>query len=139
MAKSRFIVISTKDDRRFQSHPRSPSQALDRPPRLGQRVTVSTDGGMQPLWSRDGRELFYRGPLGWRRVGPIVDFTLTGVVQCLLSSDPFEFVSQPVLTGAPFYGSQTLGGAPLLLAAGVEEFKSGVGAGVFLEERYDLP
>jgi len=26
----------------------------------GQRVTVSTDGGTGPVWSRDGRELFYR-------------------------------------------------------------------------------
>ena len=26
----------------------------------GTRVTVSTDGGTGPAWSRDGRELFYR-------------------------------------------------------------------------------
>ncbi len=26
----------------------------------GQRVTVSIDGGTGPVWSRDGRELFYR-------------------------------------------------------------------------------
>ena len=25
-----------------------------------QKWTISTDGGQEPLWSRDGRELFYR-------------------------------------------------------------------------------
>ena len=30
-------------------------------PLTGQRWRVSTDGGGEPLWSRDGRELFYRG------------------------------------------------------------------------------
>ena len=29
-------------------------------PGAGQRVTVSTDGGVEPVWSRDGSELFYR-------------------------------------------------------------------------------
>ena len=29
-------------------------------PGPGGKVTVSTAGGIQPMWSRDGRELFYR-------------------------------------------------------------------------------
>jgi serine/threonine-protein kinase len=29
-------------------------------PGPGGRVQISTEGGMQPMWSRDGRELFYR-------------------------------------------------------------------------------
>jgi eukaryotic-like serine/threonine-protein kinase len=29
-------------------------------PASGQKVAVSTKGGLQPVWSRDGRELFYR-------------------------------------------------------------------------------
>jgi dipeptidyl aminopeptidase/acylaminoacyl peptidase len=29
-------------------------------PGPGGKVTVSTDGGGEPVWSRDGRELFYR-------------------------------------------------------------------------------
>jgi eukaryotic-like serine/threonine-protein kinase len=29
-------------------------------PGPGQRVPISSDGGLQPVWSRDGRELFYR-------------------------------------------------------------------------------
>jgi serine/threonine-protein kinase len=32
---------------------------LQRFPRLGAKVQVSTDGGYSPVWSRDGRELFY--------------------------------------------------------------------------------
>ena len=37
---------------------------VQRFPELGQRVAVSTGGGRQPLWSADGRELFYRTPRG---------------------------------------------------------------------------
>ena len=33
---------------------------VQRFPMLGDRQVVSTNGGMQPLWSPDGRELFYR-------------------------------------------------------------------------------
>jgi hypothetical protein len=29
-------------------------------PDLDDQVTVSTDGGTNPVWSRDGREFFYR-------------------------------------------------------------------------------
>jgi eukaryotic-like serine/threonine-protein kinase len=29
-------------------------------PDAGQKVPISTNGGLQPVWSRDGRELFYR-------------------------------------------------------------------------------
>ena len=31
-------------------------------PGPGSRAQVSTEGGREPAWSRDGRELFYRGP-----------------------------------------------------------------------------
>ena len=37
---------------------------VQRFPGLGGKVTISTDGGRQALWSPDGRELFYRGPRG---------------------------------------------------------------------------
>ncbi len=30
-------------------------------PALGHKVQVSTNGGSQPVWARDGKELFYRG------------------------------------------------------------------------------
>ncbi len=37
---------------------------VQRFPTLGGKQTISTDGGRQPLWSPNGRELFYRAPKG---------------------------------------------------------------------------
>jgi serine/threonine-protein kinase len=37
-----------------------PEVYMERFPELGDRRQLSTDGGSAPLWSRDGRELFYR-------------------------------------------------------------------------------
>ena len=37
---------------------------VQRFPELGNKVTISTAGGREPVWSRDGTELFYRGPEG---------------------------------------------------------------------------
>jgi hypothetical protein len=34
---------------------------VQRFPTLGEKHRISTHGGIQPCWSRDGRELFYRG------------------------------------------------------------------------------
>ena len=33
-------------------------------PGPGPKVVISQNGGTEPIWSRDGRELFYRGPSG---------------------------------------------------------------------------
>ncbi len=43
------------------------------------RWQVSTDGGLQPVWSRDGRELFYLTPMGEMiaaRVGATAEFEI---------------------------------------------------------------
>ena len=32
---------------------------IERYPELGKRITISTGGGRHPIWSRDGRELFF--------------------------------------------------------------------------------
>ena len=45
---------------------------VQRFPTLGGKQTISTDGGRQPLWSPDGRELFYRAPSGMMRV-PVLE------------------------------------------------------------------
>ena len=37
-----------------------PEVYVERFPGLTDRQPISTDGGAEPLWSRDGRELFYR-------------------------------------------------------------------------------
>ncbi len=45
---------------------------VQRFPGLGGKVTISTDGGRQPLWAPDGRELFYLGPRGMMGV-PVLE------------------------------------------------------------------
>ena len=46
---------------------------VQRFPTLGGKQTISTDGGRQPLWSPDGRELFYRAPTGGLIVLPVLE------------------------------------------------------------------
>jgi Tol biopolymer transport system component len=38
-------------------------------PSGGRRIKISSDGGAEPLWSADGRELFYRSGTALMRVG----------------------------------------------------------------------
>ena len=49
-----------------------PEVYVQRFPGLGGKQTISTDGGQHPLWSADGRELFYRSPTAMMRV-PLLD------------------------------------------------------------------
>jgi serine/threonine-protein kinase len=49
----------------YQSNEGSRFEIYVRPfPRNGARVQVSDVGGTEPIWGRDGRSLYYRGPLG---------------------------------------------------------------------------
>jgi WD40 repeat protein len=50
----RFMAYVSNESGRYDVYAR-------RFPDGGERHLVSTEGGMQPRWSRDGRELFYRG------------------------------------------------------------------------------
>ena len=50
---------------------------------LGEKVTISTGGGIEPLWSHDGRELFYRNLTGDR------------VMVVAVSTEPTLRVSRP--------------------------------------------
>ena len=43
-----------------------PEVYVQRYPELGEKVTISTGGGMEPLWSPEGDELFYRNLTGDR-------------------------------------------------------------------------
>jgi Tol biopolymer transport system component len=45
---------------------------VQRFPALGSKVQVSNDGGAQPVWSREGRQLFYRGS------GKVMSVTIGG-------------------------------------------------------------
>ena len=51
---------------------------VQRFPSLGDKTTVSIDGGAQPLGSPDGDELFYRGPRGMMVVPVETDPTFGG-------------------------------------------------------------
>ena len=64
---------------------------VQRFPGLGGRQTISTDGGRQPLWSRDGSELFYRGPRGMMAV-PVLE-----------SGAEFRAGAPEVLFDTPYY------------------------------------
>ena len=48
----RFIAYASNESGRFEVYVQ--------PYPVGQRVTISTEGGVEPVWSPDGRELFYR-------------------------------------------------------------------------------
>jgi len=48
----RWVVYASNETGRNEVY-------LQRFPQLGAKVQVSTDGGYSPVWSRDGRELFY--------------------------------------------------------------------------------
>ncbi|HXV61398.1 MAG TPA: protein kinase [Vicinamibacteria bacterium] len=71
-------------------------------PRLGQRVTISTDGGRQPVWSRDGRELFYRSANGMMAVPIDTSPTFSvGQPTSLFEDDYYFFLSRRTYDVAP--------------------------------------
>ena len=62
-------------------------------PGAGEKITVSTDGGYEPVWSPDGRELFYR--IGTRMM--VVSIQTSPVFR---SSRPRELFEGPYLSGS---------------------------------------
>jgi Tol biopolymer transport system component/tRNA A-37 threonylcarbamoyl transferase component Bud32 len=54
---SRWLVYQSNESGRFEIYVRPF-------PGSGARIQVSDEGGTEPLWSRTGRSLYYRGPLG---------------------------------------------------------------------------
>jgi len=61
-------------------------------PGAGEKITVSTDGGYEPVWSPDGRELFYR--IGARMM--VASIQTSPVFR---SSRPRELFEGPYLSG----------------------------------------
>jgi Tol biopolymer transport system component len=51
---SHWLAYTANDSGRFEVYVTSYPDA-------GPKITISTDGGSAPFWSRNGRELFYRG------------------------------------------------------------------------------
>jgi len=62
-------------------------------PEAGEKITVSTDGGFEPVWSPDGRELFYR--IGARVMA--VSFQTNPIFR---SSRPIELFEGPYISGS---------------------------------------
>jgi serine/threonine-protein kinase len=63
----RWIAYTSDESGRLEVYVRSY-------PDLGSKWQVSTDGGIEPAWSRDGTELFYRDEAGLRMM--VVDVVL---------------------------------------------------------------
>ena len=64
-------------------------------PGPGGRVQVSSGGGSEPVWSHDGKRLFYRGNghLMAARIAPGEGFAIAG--RDTLFADPFQFAPNP--------------------------------------------
>jgi eukaryotic-like serine/threonine-protein kinase len=64
-------------------------------PGPGGRVQVSANGGAEPVWSRDGKRLFYRGDghLTAATFGPAQAFTIAK--SDTLFADAFQFAPNP--------------------------------------------
>ena len=64
-------------------------------PGPGGRVQVSSGGGSEPVWSRDGKRLFYRGDghLMAARIAPGAGFSIAG--RDTLLADSFQFAPNP--------------------------------------------
>jgi Tol biopolymer transport system component len=63
-------------------------------PGSGGRTQVSTDGGMEPMWSRDGRELFYRNGYKMMAVSVSTDPELALGKPTLLFEKPYATLRQ---------------------------------------------
>ena len=56
-ADGKWLVYQSNETDRFEIYVRPF-------PGSGARVQVSDKGGTEPIWARDGRSLYYRGPVG---------------------------------------------------------------------------
>ena len=64
-------------------------------------AAISTDGGVQPLWSSDGDELFYRGPRGMMTVPVETDPTSAQAIPRCCSSNRLAATAHVALTTLP--------------------------------------
>jgi Tol biopolymer transport system component len=58
-------------------------------PERGRRVQISTEGGTEPVWSRDGRELFYRDGRKMMAVAVSSDTSFSAEKPTLLFEGPY--------------------------------------------------
>jgi serine/threonine-protein kinase len=64
-------------------------------PGPGPRVQVSTNGGAEPVWSRDGRRIFYRGLRKIVAANIVTDPTFAVVSRDELMDDVFQQAVSP--------------------------------------------
>jgi serine/threonine-protein kinase len=76
------------------------SEVYVRPfPKLDGKWKISTDGGLEPVWSRDGRELFYRSSRRLMAVSIEAGSSLSAGVPKMMFEDPYQLSG----TGVPAY------------------------------------
>jgi hypothetical protein len=64
-------------------------------PGLGSQWQISTGGGEEPVWSHDGKEIFYRNGTKWMAVEVRTGSTFNAAPPRLLFSGPFANVPGP--------------------------------------------
>ncbi len=81
----------------YQSNASNRWEVYARPlPGRGAATPISTAGGMQPAWSRDGRTIYYSGPTGVMAVDVMREGCADGETQCdLAPSRPVEILHGP--------------------------------------------
>jgi hypothetical protein len=77
------------------SNESGPSQVYVQPVSGGARIAVSVHGGTEPLWSRSGTTLFYRGP--------------TGVMSAEIGGSPLRVGRRDSLFADPFTHARVVG------------------------------
>src|SRR6185503_10588707 len=92
----RFIAYDSNESGQFEVYVRPYPNVADR------RWQISADGGREPLWSRDGRELYYRDLMGALRAASVTvepDFAL-GPIDTLLRGGTY-------MGGGPYGGARS--------------------------------
>ena len=106
---------------------------VERYPELGSKLQISTDGGVRPLWSRNGRELFFGGLDGRQMfVVPVQSGTT------LVAGRPQVLFEAAMI--APAVGSRTYDLAPdgrfIVILRAEEKTGSGTAPGLILVQNW---
>ena len=67
-------------------------------PNGGNRVQLSLDGGREAVWSRDGSQVFYRGPDGWMMAARVTHGPTLTVTSRQRLFDANPYLNNPYLT-----------------------------------------
>jgi hypothetical protein len=101
----------------FVSQPQGALQYVTSFPRPGEKIRISPSGGEEPLWSRSGRELYYRFGTRWFVVDVATQGRFTASRPRLLFEGPFANLPGYSYDVAP-------DGSHLLVVEGVDQTKT---------------